>query len=476
MIFVYKGKDDMSQRIKYLLKNIGLLITSNFASKILVFLLVPLYTSVLSTSEYGVYDLIISIVYLIYPIFTLNIIDAVMRFCMDKTFSKYDVVSIGIKYVCLSIGLFCAFILLIKKTNVGSILENTEKYMLFYYITYVFYQFFLQLAKGLEKIRDISIAGIISTAIMLISNILFLVILKWGVSGFFLSAILSQLVPVLYFVLRLNFWKYIRSYNRNKQLEIKMLKYCTPLIFTVLGWWINSAADRVIVTTMCGIGANGLLAISYKIPSIINTLQGVIIQAWQISAIREYDKKNVDSFYAKTFSFSNLFMVLVCAFLIILTKPLAHILYAKEFYVAWKYVPFLLISSVFNCASGFIGPILSAKKDSKNMALSAIYGGTANILLNVFLIDIIGIQGATIATAICSYIIFFYRYKSIKNDFDICCLWKLNLSWILLVVLCILEICCLAVFFKIAIVALIIIINRDDLVNIKKNIIKLIKK
>ena len=93
----------VNQRYKYLLKNTGLLTISNFASKVLVFLLVPLYTSVLSTEEYGIYDLIVSTVSLLYPLLTLNIVDAVMRFTMDKDVDKKQVAYIGIRYVGISV-------------------------------------------------------------------------------------------------------------------------------------------------------------------------------------------------------------------------------------------------------------------------------------------------------------------------------------------------------------------------------------
>ena len=93
----------MNQRYKYLLKDTGLLTISNFASKVLVFLLVPLYTSVLSTEEYGIYDLIVSTVSLLYPLLTLNIVDAVMRFTMDKDVDKKQVAYIGIRYVGISV-------------------------------------------------------------------------------------------------------------------------------------------------------------------------------------------------------------------------------------------------------------------------------------------------------------------------------------------------------------------------------------
>lgn len=97
------------------------------------------------------------------------------------------------------------------------------------------------------------------------------------------------------------------------------------------------------VTFILGISANGLLSVSYKIPQIINTIQGIFTQAWQISAIKEYGSSDTADFYGKTFIVINLMMCIVCSFLIFMTRPLAYILYANDFYEAWKYVPFLLV-------------------------------------------------------------------------------------------------------------------------------------
>lgn len=92
----------MDSKYKYLLKNSSILAISNFSSKLLVFFLVPLYTGVLSTAEYGIYDLIVSTVSLLLPILTLNIIDGVMRFSLDNTESKSDVASVGFQFSLLS--------------------------------------------------------------------------------------------------------------------------------------------------------------------------------------------------------------------------------------------------------------------------------------------------------------------------------------------------------------------------------------
>lgn len=449
----------MNQRSKYLFKNLGILTISNFASKILVFLLVPLYTSVLSTTDYGTYDLVVSTASLLYPILTVNIADAVMRFCMDKACSKEEISSIAIKYVLLSI---CVVGLVLFGLHWFNLLPNFVEikfYAFLYYASYVLNQFFIQFAKGLEKVKDMGIAGTLGTIVMLGANVLFLHVLNTGLSGFFVANILAQAVPVLYYFFRLKFWRFIKSFILNKQLEKQMLAYCVPLICTVLGWWVNSTADRYIVTFMCGVAANGILSVAYKIPSIINTLQGILIQAWQISAIKEFGEKDVARFYGKTFSYLNVIMSGACSGLIILSKPLAQILYANDFYEAWQYVPFLLISSVLNCASGFIGPILSAKKDSKNMAISAIYGAGANVVMNIIFVYLIGVQGATIATVISSWVIYYFRKCAVKNEFEVENYWRVLLTWVLLAVQAVVEIYFSVWYVEIGIMVVMFVLN-----------------
>lgn len=450
----------MSQRSKYLIKNTGILAISNFSSKILVFLLVPLYTSVLSTEEYGTYDLAVSTVTLLYPILTANIVDAVMRFTMDKTYSKEEAASIGLKYVLISIVLTGIALLATYWFKLFPQVDGLRRYVFLYYLSYVMYQYFTQLAKGLERVKDMGVAGVISTVIMLGANILLLLVCKMGLSGFFIANILAQAVPVLFYIIRLRFWTMFRQFKRNRHLEKQMLLYCVPLICATIGWWVNSTADKYTVALMCGVAANGLLSVAYKIPSIINTLQGIFIQAWQISAIKEYGGGSSADFYGKGFTYINTAMSVACSVLILLSKPLAKILYANDFYAAWQYVPFLLISSVLNCASGFIGPILSAKKDSKSMALSAIYGAGVNILLNIILVYFMGIQGATIATVVSSYVIYYMRKRAVRNDFQVVEYWKVLAAWRLLCIEAGLEIYTQSRHFEILILFVLLGMNR----------------
>lgn len=456
----------MNQRVKYLFKNLSLLTLSNFSSKILVFLLVPLYTSILTTEEYGIFDLGISTVSLLFPILTLNIVDSVLRFSMERGNSKEDIAIIGTKSIAISIVLAGIVIFFMR---IFGMFKGMEIYLFFYYVSYSFNQLLIQFSKGLDKVFDMAIAGVIGTFSMIVLNILFLVICKIGFVGFFMANILSQTIPACYLFIRLKFWKYIVTYKENKQLKKKMFIYCIPLIATALGWWVNNTLDKYAVTIMCGIAANGLLSVAYKIPSILNAIQSIFTQAWQISAIKEYGESDTATFYGKTFSIVNMLMCAACAWLIILTKPLATILYAKDFFNAWLYVPFLLISSVLNCAAGLLGSILSAKKNTNVMMWSAIIGALFNAFFNIVLIYFIGIQGATIDTFISSAIIYIVRRIGVGKDIII--EDKYYLTWGLLIIQALVEITIGNRVIEISLILLMLFINLKVIKQVKNQLI-----
>lgn len=452
----------MNNKFKYLLKNTGILVISNFSSKILVFLLVPLYTSVLSTYEYGIYDLVYSMIQLLFPVLSINIADGVMRYAMDRKWDKKEIISVAIFHLGICFFLVALFLGINKAFGIWKDILNFEALIFFYFVSYVFNQFLIQFAKGMEKIKEMGIAGALGTLSMLGFNILFLCVIKNGLPGFFMANALGQAVPAVFLGFRLRIWKYI-GITLNRTLQREMLIYSFPLLFSTIGWWMNSAADKYVVTFICGVAANGLLSVAYKIPSILNTLQSIFIQAWQVSAIKEYGSKETTIFYGKAFVYLNASICMCCSILILLTRNIAHILFAKDFYTAWEYVPFLLISSVINSASGFIGPILSAKKDSKSMAKSAIYGTGINIILNIILVYLIGIQGAAIATVISSYIIYYVRKKAVEDVFVNGQYRNILISWGVLCAEAIFEICTTSYIVPSICLVVIIFIYRETM-------------
>ena len=409
----------MNEKFKYLFKNTGLLMIGNFSSKVLVFLLVPFYTRILSTSEYGTYDLLYSTVQLLFPILSLNIIDGVMRFAIntDHKSLKY-IFSTGLRFVTISIILLSIGTVISAFCFHYDILGKYWTEFILLYIGYGSYNLSMQFAKGLEDIKGISIAGVIGTAVMIGGNLIFLLVIDIGLKGYFYAYFLSFAIPTLFLVVKDKMYTYIESnlfYYKKDGIGKEMMLYSTPLIFNTLSWNINNVADRYAVTWFQGLDANGVYSVAYKVPAILNSIQVIFIQAWQLSAIKEFGDTKGEEFYKSTYNGCHVIMVLLCSVIIGFTRILAKMLFAKDFYEAWVFVPTLLLYIVFNTLSGTIGGVFSATKDAKAIANTAVIGALTNIVLNIVLVFLCGAEGAAIATVISSIVIWALRIRVSKK-------------------------------------------------------------
>lgn len=389
----------MKEKYSYLSKNIFLFMISGFVPKILIFALVPIYTSCLTTREYGISDLISTTVTLLLPIFTLDIQDAVMRFAMDKKCDRKDVFSIALKVIFIGFIIILVGVLIISQLKIKN-LKNS--YLLFFcimYLTSAINNSVSLFCRGIDKVKVMVSAGILYSVVSVVSNIIFLVYLKWELTGYLIANSLGAAISLIWCFIAADLFSYIK-FNTSKEVLKEMLMYSFPLIFSVLSWWVNNASDRYILTWISGIGISGLYAVSYKIPSILSVFQNIFFQAWSISAIKEFDKNDSDGFISHMYTMLNFGMVLLCSGVMIGNMIIAKILYSREFFDAWRFVPPLLISVVFNAMSLFIGSIFTAVKDTKTLSISTIIGAVVNTICNFLFIYLFGGYGAALATLV----------------------------------------------------------------------------
>jgi len=407
-------------KYKYLFKNIGLLTISQFGTKILSFFLVPLYTNILTTTEYGTYDLLNTTVSLLVPILTINIVEAALRFTLEKDSDKKDVFSISIKYLLKGSLIFIALLLTNK---IFGIVEVINEYWILFSLMFVLSALngiMICFARGLERIANVAISGAICSMVIISLNILLLVVFPMGIYGYLLANIAGALAQSLYLFISIKGWKYLALRINNRQMQTDMTAYSKPFIANSVAWWINSAANRYIIIWFCGLAANGVFSVASKIPSILNLCQSIFSQAWTLSAVKDFDEKDTSGFFSKMYNSYNFVMVVLCSGLIVSARLLARILYAKDFYEAWQYVPFLLITMVFGALSGYIGGIFFAVKRPQIYAKSTVAGASVNIVLGILFVFRWGAIGAAIATLIAYWVvwlirvIFLRKYMKIK--------------------------------------------------------------
>ena len=181
----------MNANYKKLGKNTLLFGLGSFTQKVMSFVFVPFYTAVLTTSDYGISDLIITICSLIWPVFTLLIDDAVLRFSLDKGADKKQIISIG-----LYINVMGLMLMLVVSPIILLVDDLRPYYFLFvlYYFAHMIQSFFSYALRGLEKTKLFSLSGVISSALAIVGNLVFLLGFKAGVVGYLLSFIIAYLI------------------------------------------------------------------------------------------------------------------------------------------------------------------------------------------------------------------------------------------------------------------------------------------
>lgn len=424
----------MKKKYSTLIKNIGLFTIGSFGSKIISFIMLPLYTTLLTTSDYGTVDIIQSTTQLLMPLLLLSIQDATLRFGMDSNYKKSDVLSTTINIITKGTIVLLIGIVII---SCGNIITLSLEYWIFLFLTFWFGALnncFNLYLKSKNKAKIIAVGGIISTFATCVSNILFLVIFKFGIAGYMLSNLIGVFLQLLYQIFLGEIFKdiHIKKYNN---ISKPMIKYSTPLIANSISWWINNASDRYILTWMLGIAANGIYSISYKIPSVLTMFQNIFYNAWSISAISEFDKNDEDGFIGNNYTIYSFISIIICSLLLLLNIPIAKILYSGEYYQAWICVPFLLVSTVFNGISQFEGALFAAEKKTKEVSITTFVGAIINIFCNVIFIYIFGILGASLATMIGYCITWGLRTLFVQRFIKMKVKWNIHLISVFLVII-----------------------------------------
>lgn len=403
---------------KRLLKNTALYAVSNFGAKILIFLIVPLYTYYLTTSEFGTADTVISIVNVLAPISVLSIHEGLLRWLLKSDEDDSIIIWTGLKIYAVSALMFDVIACIV------TILIGWQYWFDFIILLAVLsFQNVMQfIARGLKKNKCFAISGVIYTIVMLILNILLIVFLKQGVIGMLRSMSIAHFISGLYILLIIKDYFILDFKAFDSILAKKMLSYSCLLVPNAISWWVMNTSDKIMLTVIIGSSFTGIYSVACKFPSIMNAVHTLFYQAWQEQAVIEYDSESRDAYYTKIF---NIYMKLSSSLIIVfipLTKVFINLFMSDSYKISYQYVSILYLGSLFHSFSNFYGTGYISAKDPKNATITSTIGAAINCIINLLFIKVIGVWAACISTLAGYAIVYLIRvfqtrkYYKIKLD------------------------------------------------------------
>lgn len=403
--------------LKKLLTDTGLFALSSFGSKFLVFFLAPLYTYVLTTEEYGTVDLLQTTVIFIYPLLTLAISEAVLRFAMDKDSAPEKVLNTGLFFVAASsLLLMCLYPVGVR------ILPELQPYwdvFVGYFFLYNIQDCCGNYIKAVGKTKVFAVTGLLHTCVMLLCSIVFLLGFRWGLNGYLASLLISTASAVIYLIVAGGLYKVGFHLSLDRRITKNMLLYSLPLISTLISWSVNTSISRYMIIALYGIGASGVYSIAHKIPSILTMVLNVFLQAWQLNAIAIRNTEGEEVYYNKVYSATKALCLVMCLMLIPFSQLLTKILFAPAYHEAWRYMPMLIIAAMYSALSSFIAAPFRAYKDSVGLFSSVSIGAIVNVLLNFLLLSVWNVAGAAVATAVSFITVWLIRIYTVQKHVKI---------------------------------------------------------
>lgn len=410
-------------RKKELAINTALIGIGNMGTKVFSILLLPLYTSLLSTEEYGIYDLINTIVIFLLPVITLLMEESMFRFLIDcKTESeKKNIISHSVLY-CIIMTIIASIIIII----VGNIFNFSNIYItLLFLISHMILNLKNAVTRGLSKIKLYSVTNFLSSALIIILNIFFIAVMKTGYMGLLFSAIISNITISIFVLAKLRIHKYINIKNINKNQMKEMIKYSCPLVPNSISWGIINMSDRLIISSFIDTSANGIYSMANKFPTFMDTIYGFFYTAWKESAAKSRNDDDVNIFYNKINDLLRKLLLSLVLGIITFLPIFFPILIKKDFSLSYIYIPLLLIAMFFSNMSGFYGGIFSAYKDTKIMGTTTVISAIINLVIDIALIQCLGIWAAVISTVMSTFFVYIFRrikirkYIKFKTKFNI---------------------------------------------------------
>lgn len=406
-----------------LLKNTLIILFGKVCTQLISYLLLPIYTTVLSTEEYGTVDLLITYVTLIAPAITLQMEAAVFRFLIDVRDDAEGVSRIMTNSLtCIggTLGIF-----LVGYSILTCFIDF--KYALPFaacIVANALVSIFLQIARGLGDNATYAVGSAVSGIFTIVFNILFIVVFPFGVVGMLSATALAQFLATIYVLVKTRAFRYFDWHKLDFSVVKDMSRYSLPLIPNSLSWWVIGVSDRTLVTMFLGVQANGILAVATKFATIVVNVFAIFNLSWTESvAVHIHDKdgaeyiSKISNQCFKLFSAGGMVLIMACA-------AFFKYLVGASFSAAYDLIPLLVIGSVFNVLQTLYGVIYIGLKDTKQVSRSSIMAALINITTDLLLIKVIGIYAASISTICAMLFLAIYRHIDVNRFMRIRIDWK----------------------------------------------------
>jgi O-antigen/teichoic acid export membrane protein len=402
--------------IHHLIRDIAVYGTGDLILKATLFFTIPIYTRIFTPSEYGIWNLVTTVIGLLNIILSLGGDTTYARFFFDvKTNSEKQLVTstwFGFLFL-WSLGIVGLCLLMSRYFSQWTF--GTDRYATLFLLGLLAAPVSLmnnmcsQVLRNQFRPKLFSALNIISTTLSIGLSLYGVVVLNYGLIGILGGALVAACIMVPF-----RLWT-IRSLLRPSfsfSLLKELLMFALPLVPMALAYWVFGMSDRVVLGKLSTLDQVGLYGIAFTLTGLLNLVNAAVGQAWTPIALKMYEEERdrASIFFGRVMTHLLIGFGLLCVLITTFAKELLVILSTSAYYPAGIAVGPLALAMVAAASTHVTALSISLTMKTKYFAFYSWFAAILNLGLNILFVPRWGMVAASWTTT-ASYVFLTIAYS-----------------------------------------------------------------
>lgn len=380
-------------------KKAGLFYTvGSFFNKGIAFFTIPLFTRILSTTDYGIVSTYNSWVGIVTVLLSMTLYMAIRQSFIDypdRVDEIHSTITIFITVVSLLVAILCLLggiifgygilipLLCIMQSYAAALIENYSMQLMMQY-RYVHRTAFMVLP---------NLISVILAAI---------VIMQRAVRPLYFGRIIPTALSTFLFGVAILVAVFRKGFKFNLELLKYSLAISIPLITHGLALTILAQSDRTMITAMVSADKTGIYSVVYNfsmIATALTTALGGIWQPWYLRKLKNGTEQDFKKINEMTKAYT-LFMTIIMCGVIMLAPEVLKLLASEQYWEGTSIIPPIVLANLIIFIYTFYVDIEYFHKKTKSIAGNTILAAVCNIILNLIFIRVCGYEVAAYTTIV----------------------------------------------------------------------------
>ena len=390
-------RDIVRNSLNYFIGNIGVSAIS--------FITIPIFTRLLTPSDYGQINLFTAFLSINTIVFSLGFTGAFSNKYLKEPNEFNTFLGTNLMFL-FFIQIMLLIVLLFANDYISALFKINRKVLVIANISgilmvaYNIYQSYLKASQQSKKFVTLSyVYGILSTGI----SILLIILLKENkylgrIYAYIITIFILSIISV-YHLIKLSNFKF------QKQHLLYALGFGIPFIPHLASQFVLGSFDRIIINQLTNSINTGLYSFAYNIGSFLGALTMALTTAFVPKFYNYLNNGDYKAINHHVRVITNL-VLFAALFMIFFVKEIVVIMADAKYYKALEIIPWIIVANIFFYLYMVYSVYATYDKKTGIFSLITLLVGFINIILNYFFIPLYGYEIAAITTMV-SYLLLF---------------------------------------------------------------------